>query len=369
MIQRIGIIGDALAPNFNEALANQMRLLSEALGAPVLTGNDLGFVPLKKMGKYLIVNTRFLREGTRVPLLSVVDGAFFYLLLKLFERNYDVVLLPAGINSQFLRHVNRRKCVLIINSMPFSPQDVEPKVFAARFAPGLRGIIVQSQRIRDRLLEIGVDRKKVHLIYPWVDLDRFRYTEPAHAEEFRVLFASAPNLGNSPEAVFEAKGISLLLESFKEFAKSTRASLYLVWRGHYYGKLVEGIKELDLGGQVKVINEVADMPGLYARSHVTVIPFRDTRWSPDIPLSAVKSLACGRPVVTTNVAEIAGVVQKYKCGCVVEPTKEGLVSGLVECRRNWGVYQKNCRRAAEELFSFDVQKFQTALAQGTTDAQ
>jgi len=45
------------------------------------------------------------------------------------------------------------------------------------------------------------------------------------------------------------------------------------------------------------------------------------KWSPEIPLSAVESMACGRPVVTTDVAEIAEIVKKYKCGFVSKPDK------------------------------------------------
>jgi len=122
--------------------------------------------------------------------------------------------------------------------------------------------------------------------------------------------------------------------------------------------LAEKIKELNLDNQVRVINEVADMPELYAQSHLTIIPFLNTRWSPEIPLSAAESLACGRPVVTTNVVEFAEVVQQNQCGCVANPTKEELIAGLVECQTNYGIYQKNCRQAAEELFSLNSSKLE-----------
>jgi len=359
--QKIGIIGDALAPNFNEAFANQVYLLSQALGAPVLTGNNLGLAPLRKIGQYLIVNARFLREKTHIHALSLINGAFFYSFVKLFERQFDIIFLTGGINSGFLAHVNLSKCILILNSMPFSASDEEAKVFMGRFAPRLRGIIAQSQRIKDKLVNLGVERQKVHVVYPWIDLHRFRYSEPPSSEEFRIVFASAPNLEDSQGNIFEAKGISLLLEAFKEFARLRKASLYLLWRGYYNRALVEQIKGLDLESQVKVINEVADMPKLYVQSHITVIPFLNAQWSPEIPLSAVESLACGRPVVTTNVVELAEVVQKYKCGCVVDPIKEKLVAGLVECQTNYGVYQKNCRHVAEKLFSLDLENLRGAL--------
>jgi glycosyltransferase involved in cell wall biosynthesis len=77
------------------------------------------------------------------------------------------------------------------------------------------------------------------------------------------------------------------------------------------------------------------------------------RGGPEIPLSAVESLACGRPVVTTEVLEIAEIVKEYQCGCVAKPVKEDFISALVECKKNYALYQANCRRVAEELFNCD----------------
>lgn len=353
---KIGIVGDALAPHFNNAPANQMYLLSQELRAPVLTCNNLGLVPYKRMGRYLIVNARFLREG--IPLLSLINGALFYPIVKLFERKLDVIYLPAGIDSGFLNYLDLKKCVAIINTIPFPDDDKRIRIFAQKFAPKLHGIIAQSKRIKARLLDMGVEPEKVFLVYPWVDLNKYRYSEPPDLEEFKILFASAPERGSSDEDVFEGKGLSLLLEAFKELVKYNKASLCLLWRGYDNDALRRRIKELELGGQVRVINEtVVDMPRLYAQSHITVIPFLDTRRSPEIPLSAVESLACGRPVVTTDVAEIAEIVNVYKCGCVTKPRKEDFASALVECRRNYRLYQGSCRKIAEELFSLKIEKF------------
>lgn len=354
---KIGIIGDALAPNFNEAYANEMYLLSQRLGAPVLTGNNLGFLPFKRMGQYFIVNTRFLRN--RTPLLSRLNGAFFYPLVKWFERRFDVIYLSAGIDSGFLSYLNLEKCIPIINTVPFTDEDKEAREFRQKFAPRLRCIVAQSQRVKARLMELSVDPERIHLIYPWVDLNRFRYSEPPHSKEFRLTFASPPNMESDSEDVFTAKGVPLLLEAFKEFTRHNEASLSLLWRGYYDETLYSKIRELGLEDRVRVINEVADMPKLYAESHATVIPFMDTRRSPEIPLSAVESLACGRPVVTTDVIELAQIVEDYKCGCVAKPSKYELVSALGTCKTNYSMYHQNCRRPAEELFDFNVEKLGT----------
>lgn len=351
--QKIGIVGDALAPHFNEAFANQMRLLSRELNLAVLTCNDIGFAPFKRMDNYLIVNGKFLREDSRKPLLSLLNGAFFYPFLKLFEKRHDVIILSGGINSGFLSHSKLEKCVLVMNSLPFSKESKEARRFAQKFAPRLKGIIAQSKRIKEKLLEIGVEPEKTHLIYPWVDLNKFKPTEPPPLDEFRILFASAPNAEIPGENIFEEKGIPLLLEAFKEFAKEHKARLRLLWRDYYNDALRAKIGELDLGDKVAVVNEVVDTSQFISESHIVVIPFLNTRRSPEIPLSAVESLACGRPIVATDIVEIAETIQEYSCGCVSGISKHELAASLRECSQDYHFYQRNCHRTVQEIFSAD----------------
>ena len=354
MGQKIGIIGDSLAPHFNEAYANEIRLLSRELNIPVLTCNDLGLIPLKKFEQYLIVNMRFLLGKNQ--LLALLNGIFLYLCVKLFERKFDIIFLPAAINSRFLNYLNLKKCIPIINTIPFNNEDKEVRIFIEKFSPRLRGIIAQSKRIRNRLIELGLNQQKIHLIYPWIDLTKFRNTEPPDSEGVRILFASAPLTERPDEDIFEWKGISLLLEAFEEFTEYTKATLCILWRGYYSDRLNRRIRELDLESHVNVINEVRDMPELYAQSHITVIPFLNTKWSPEIPLSAVESLACGRPVVTTDVVELSEIIQAYGCGCVAKPTKDDFLLALKECKENYAEYQRNCRKVAEELFGLNADK-------------
>ena len=352
---KIGIIGDALAPHFNSAPANQMRLLSQVLKAPVLTCNDLELLPFKKMGRYLVINTRFLRGERRNRFLSLINGACFFPFIKLFERKFDVIYLPGGIDSGFLPVLDLRKCILVINTLPFGHDDEIARAFALEFAPKLLAIIAHSRRVQERLISLGTAPEKIHFAYPWVDSDKFKYSQPPDSDEFRILVASAPDMERSREDPFAEKGISLLLECLAEFSQHHKASLCLLWRGKYNEILSRKIEELNLESRVEIIDQVVDTPPLFAQAHITVIPFRSLRGSPEFPLSAVESIACGRPVVTTDVPEIAEIVREYQCGCVAKAVKEDFLSALIECKQNYPVYQANCRKVADELFSLNLE--------------
>lgn len=356
---RIGVMADAMVadaagPRPNEASANQIRLFSQEFEASVLTYNDLSFAPFRRRGQYFVVNGRFLTGNRRPRGLYLLNGAFFYPFVKLWERRYDLVLLKGGIATGFLRHANLAKCVLLVGRLPLESDDQEASKFAREYAPKLKFIMAQSERIRQRLIDVGVDAEKIRVIYPWIDLDKFRCTAPPDMEEFRILSASAP-MGKRPVHgdMFVERGVPLLLEAYKEFASRSRASLCLVWRGCYQKELAGTISQLGLENQVTVIDGVADMARLYAQSHVTVVPYLNTRLSPDVPLSAVESLSCGRPVVCTDVAEIAEIVEENRCGCTSKPGKEDLVLALEECRKQYSDYQASCRHSAERLFGLN----------------
>jgi glycosyltransferase involved in cell wall biosynthesis len=351
-MKKIGIIGGGLAPYFNESMANQMYLLSKKLNAQVITCNDIGLLPFKKMGEYFTVNTKFIMN--RTPFLSFINGAVLYAIIKLYERKFDMIIIPGGIDSEFLKYLNLEKCMPIITSIPFVNEVVKRKI--KKLAPKLHGIIVQSQKTKNQLISMGVDPYKIISVYPLIDLSKFKYSEPPPLNKFKILFASSPNLEVKGEDNFRDKGVPLLLDAFKEFIKEEDAILYILWRGKYNKELYQMINRLDLKDCVKVIDKVVGMPEMYAKTHITVIPFINLWRSPESPLSALESLACGRPVVTTDVGEIGELIQRYKCGCVSKPIKDDFLGALKECIKNYEVYPGNCRGVGEYLFGLDLDK-------------
>ena len=342
-MKKIGIIGGGLAPYFNEAMANQMRLLSKKLKADVITCSDIGWLPFKKMGQYLIVNSRFIFRKT--PILSFINGVILYAIVKLYEKKFDTIIIPGGIESEFLRYLNPEKCIPIVTSIPFINESIQNKI--KKLAPKLKKIIVQSKKTRNQLMDMSIEPDKIILMYPLIDLSKFKYSEPPPLDEFKILFASSPNLEVPGEDNFRDKGLPLLLEAFKEFARDNSAKLYVVWRGKYNEQLYKKISELNLEKDVKVITGIVNMPEMYAKVHITAIPFLNLWRSPEIPMSALESLACGRPVVTTEVGEIAELVQRYECGCVAKPTKGDFLMALKECKKNYQGHQKNCHKILE----------------------
>lgn len=347
-MKHIGVIGAALAPYFNEAIANQIYILSEKLNAQVITCNDLGLLPFKKEKQYFIVNTKYILK--KMPIVSFINGAMLYVVIKLYERKFEIIIIPGGINSEFLRYLKPEKCVPIITSIP--SLDIQTHIKIKTLATKFKKIIVNSRKTEKQLIEIGVNPEKIIFYYPLIGLDKFRYSEPPMLNEFRILFASSPNLEIDDEDNFRDKGVLLLLTAFKEYLKyDMNSKLYIVWRGCYNERLYEELDILGLKDYVIVINCLVDMPQMYAKTHITVIPFLNLWRSPEIPSSALESLFSGRPLISTDVVDVSDIVKKYDCGVSTPGNEIDLCCAMRKIKAHYLYYQRNTLNFYREYVS------------------
>jgi len=338
-MNKIGVIGGGLAPHFNEAMANQVDLLSKYLNIRVITCNDIGSRLLMRQDQYTIFNSKHIIH--RTPILSFINGGALFLAIKYYERIFDWIILPGGLESVFLTYLDPHKCIPLVTSI--RPLDENLQVEISGQIQNFPFLIAQSEKTKKQLVELGASPDRIHLLYPLVNLARYHYSHPPDLDEFRIVFASSPNMEVPGEDNFTDKGVPLLLEAFKDFLEHVpKSKLYLIWRGYYTHQLNKKINELGLDGSVEIIHGLANMPEIYASSHVTVIPYLNLNRSPEIPLSALESLACGRPVVATNVGEIADLLISHGVGVVSKTEAEDLSGALQSCHRDYARLQKNC---------------------------
>jgi glycosyltransferase involved in cell wall biosynthesis len=66
-------------------------------------------------------------------------------------------------------------------------------------------------------------------------------------------------------------------------------------------------------GLIDYVGECADVAGLYARSHIVVLP----SYREGLPKSLIEAAACGRPVVTTDVPGCRDAVEPGVTGLLV----------------------------------------------------
>jgi len=186
--------------------------------------------------------------------------------------------------------------------------------------------------------------RKIKVIYPPVDLQRFSYHKST-ATTFTILNASCP----AKVRDLRKRGIYFLLDIDHSLADVT---IKYLWRAGEFSKLQKLLKSKNLKNSTFENKIHTDMNFQYAQVHCTIIPYlKLDEYLKMMPTSAIESLAAGKPVLVSSQTGIAEIVSKEKCGVVFDPNKESLLMAIAELKRNYALYQKNCRKTAEKYFS------------------
>jgi len=157
-----------------------------------------------------------------------------------------------------------------------------------------------------------------------VDTDLFRKKEALHG-------ISTMNVILVPRNLTWPRGIDLAIRAFAGLAAG-RPDLHLMIAGSalrdmkesiaYERELRELVDQLQLHGKVTFAGKFTreEMPAVYSSALLTLIP---SRMSEGTSLAALESMACGTPVLTTDVEGLLDI-PGLKCSPTVESIREGL---------------------------------------------
>ena len=258
-------------------------------------------------------------------------------LTALLQYAYDVNHVFGSIGDWFhLRAVRRRPTVLTVA--------VASEACGDGMLSKVDTFAVEWPGARDELAAIGVERERIRLVFPPVDLERFRPT-PRPGEPFTVLFASSPDRADW----LDDRGVGLLMEAAR---LRPDWCFLLVWRpwGTALAELRRRLAEQSMTNVEVAVGRFEDMARFYARSHVTVAPFRCRRRGKPVPNSIVESLACGRPVVVSDVVGLSEFVAEEEVGGVCGGDVVSFVEAIERAQCDWAAMSANARNVAERWF-------------------
>ncbi len=243
----------------------------------------------------------------------------------------------------FYKTLKKNPLILTIASERGAPQ--------VDFFTRCRKILVQTATYQHQLLALGVEKAKVEVVYPAVDLTTFRpHTPTRHLTgPPKVLFATAPRT----EEEMAGRGVHIVLQAAQQSPDVHYRLLYRPWKNGYTS-LQATQKAITASGLANVLltNEVvADMPAMYRDHHFTVIPYTTSDGGKECPNSLVEGLACGLPVLITSTSPFAYFVEAYQCGIVCDPEPACLVEAIAKGMSQYAQLSANALRAADENFS------------------
>jgi glycosyltransferase involved in cell wall biosynthesis len=216
-------------------------------------------------------------------------------------------------------------------------------------------IIVVSKATLNYVLNLGADPQKTEVLYNGVDIDRFKPPASKKDAKRTLGFSKDSFIVLTVRRLVYKNGIDLLLESARVAVEKNPKLLFLVVGGGPDFKRVSlKIREFGLENNFKLLGFVSDdlLPLYYNASDVFVLPSKSGE---GMPLVLLEAMACGLPIIATNVGGVPEIVDK-KCGKIV-PSDDAtaLAEAVLEFSYNNGsIITGEIRRIVEQKYSWET---------------
>jgi glycosyltransferase involved in cell wall biosynthesis len=201
----------------------------------------------------------------------------------------------------------------------------------------LDAILAHSKRVFNGLFNGGSYGEKLHYVPVGIDTRRFK---PQNTDETKL--RSELHIGCEAKAVLFAgdltpcKGVEYFLSCLKKLKDVDKNVVGIILTKGLYEleqkrrQLVEQlISQLNLTENVRLLGIRSDMEAVYCMSDVVVFPFLRDYALMDTPRALLEAMACGKPVVATNVGAVSEVVRNGENGITVEPNSAAVLADAV----------------------------------------
>jgi len=243
----------------------------------------------------------------------------------------------------------------VLNDTPIVTTSMVPRCqFIFRF---FDKILCLSKKQEHILLENGISKKKIDILYPYIDLEKFsnpsskrisQWSTTLKISDYDILLAHV-------SVMIERKNHIASITIASELKKSGYNPLLIIAGGdletYYHKKLLDEAKKLNMESNVYFTGWTHEIPELLNIAHFTLLPSRDEALGKVL----LEGLACGNPIVVTkgeggedflDMDTDLGV--RYRVGNEAEVSKW---IGSVWSKGRYRDISEKCRKIAFENFS------------------
>ena len=332
--------------------------------APIPYSADVGFIPkdYRRLG-----NVPFEEERRGIPVLHprflvvpkigmTLAPILLYLGAKrcvaaLVRGGYTVDLIdahyfyPDGIAAALLARDLGKPLVITARGTDINliPRYALPRAMIRWAADQAAGIITVCAALKDALVELRVPPQKIRVLRNGVDLALFRPRDKAAARaqlelDGRVLLS----VGH----LIERKGHDLVIRALPRLPG---VRLAIAGDGPLGEELRRLAATLGVGDRVRFMGSLPqrDLPDLYSAADILVLASSREGWA-NVLLEAI---ACGTPVVASNVWGTPEVVAAPEAGELIERTPEAIADAVERLFAR--MPERSVVRAYGERFSWD----------------
>ncbi|WP_081882652.1 glycosyltransferase family 4 protein [Methanobacterium sp. SMA-27] len=177
-------------------------------------------------------------------------------------------------------------------------------------------------------LESGLKKEKLGIMPFGVDTNFFR---PINVQKDKEIFQIL-----SIGYFIERKGFEYLIKAVKEVLKEyDNIKLNLVGSGPLESQIKKLIEELELDKYVQITSNISDeeLLGIYNSSDLFVLPsIVDSQGNTEgLGVVLLEAMACGLPVIGSNIGGIPDIIQDHNTGLLVPPKDILELSKSIKC--------------------------------------
>ncbi|MBU1131508.1 glycosyltransferase [Patescibacteria group bacterium] len=316
----------------------------------------------------------------------------FLALLKIFilawklikEDNYDVITTQDPFITALVGWLLARKFKVGLNMQihgDFFSGDYWQKqgfsmklrlILAKKLLPQADSIRVVSQRIADSLSKFNINKEKIIKAPIYVDWQKLSQTPisadlhkkypgqfiPHHGRPRPLVKHQQSGAGLASGAGFiilsagrlvKAKNLSLLINSFKKVNQQfSEIVLVIVGSGTEEEKLKALANQLGLGGKVKFLGWQKDLSSYYKTADL----FAVTSESEGYNRTVIEAMACGCPIIMTDVGLAGEIIKDGQNGLVVPVgNQEALTAAIIKIIKDGRLRNNLSCRAQESLLT------------------
>jgi glycosyltransferase involved in cell wall biosynthesis len=219
-----------------------------------------------------------------------------------------------------------------------------PKTMIRWAAARSDGLVTVCQALKDELVHLGVGHGRIRVLRNGVDLDMFKPVDPSAAKS--QLDVGTPTIASVGHLITR-KRHDLVIRALQAMPA---ASLLIAGAGPEEERLRTLAADLGVASRVRFLGLVPqkDLPTVYGAADVLVLASNREGWANVL----LEAMACGTPVVATNIWGTPEVVATPEAGRLVdEATPQALSTAIRELLAD--PPSRTATRAYAERFSWD----------------
>lgn len=235
---------------------------------------------------------------------------------RLLRQGFDFDLIdahyyyPDGVAAMFLAKWLNKPFVVTARGTDLNliPQHFYPRQLIMRTADAASASIGVCQALMDTLAEMGAERSKLHTLRNGVDLERFVPVERQHAREHLGLDAEGAYL-LSVGHLIERKGHHIAIEALRQLPG---VQLLIAGAGPELESLKSRAMQVGVASRVRFVGLLpqAELKWWYSAADALALCSSREGWANVL----LESMACGTPVIATNIWGTPEVVSAPAAG-------------------------------------------------------